>query len=129
MAGRVEESDGATALVEMASEALWPVATWNWVGVLFYGAVVAWMWGRGGMRYLLPAVVVWIVGEFLWTTDHHAGLLLLLTVVAGVWLACGFGAASGSLGGAGGGLGDGAGAGGAGGLGGGGGVAGLGGDL
>jgi len=30
--------------------------------------------------------VLWLVGEFLWTTDHHAGMLLL-TMVAGCWIA------------------------------------------
>ena len=76
----------AVTVVELFSELLWPIAGSSLLGLLLLGLMLVWARKHGGLVYLVPAGVLWLVGEFLWTTDHHAGLLLL-TMVAGCWIA------------------------------------------
>ena len=73
-------------LVELASEVLWPIAVSSLLGCAFLLALAYWGWRWRGLRYFLPALALLLVGEFLWTADHHSGMLLL-ALFAGVWLA------------------------------------------
>ncbi len=75
----------AVTFVELMSELLWPLADSSLLGLALVGLMLWWARAHGGLVYFVPAVVLWVVGEFLWTTDHHAGMLLL-TLIAGVWL-------------------------------------------
>jgi hypothetical protein len=73
------------AVVELLSELLWPIADSSLLGLALLVLMLWWARAHGGLVYFAPALVLWLVGEFLWTTDHHAGMLLL-TLLAGVWL-------------------------------------------
>jgi len=77
--------EAAVTGIELLSEALWPIAGSNVLGFLLLGAMLLWARRHGGLVYFVPAGVLWLVGEFLWTTDHHAGMLLL-TLMAGCWV-------------------------------------------
>ena len=70
---------------EWFSELFWPIATSNLLAGACVLALVVWAWRRRGLLYLLPALALWLFGEFLWAADHHAGLLFV-TVLACVWL-------------------------------------------
>ena len=78
--------EAAVTVVELFSELLWPIAGSSLLGLCLLGLMLVWAWRFGGLVYLLSAGVLWLVGEFLWTTDHHAGMLLL-TLIAGCWVA------------------------------------------
>jgi hypothetical protein len=75
----------AVTLLELMSELLWPIAGSSLLGCVFLAALLLWARIHSGLIYFIPAAVLWLVGEFLWTTDHHAGMLLL-TLIAGMWI-------------------------------------------
>jgi len=75
----------AVTFLELISELLWPIAGSSLLACVFLVLLLLWARTHGGLLYFIPAVVVWLVGEFLWTTDHHAGMLLL-TLIAGIWI-------------------------------------------
>ena len=75
----------AVTLLELVSELLWPIAGSSLLACLFLATLLLWARMHGGLIYFIPAAILWLVGEFLWTTDHHAGMLLL-TLIAGTWI-------------------------------------------
>ena len=78
--------EAVVTAVELLSELLWPIAGSSLLALCLLGLMLVWAQRHGGLIYFVPAAVFWLVGEFLWTTDHHAGMLLL-TLIAGCWLA------------------------------------------
>ena len=75
----------AVTILELVSELLWPIASSSLLACLFLATLLLWARKYTGLIYFIPALVLWFVGEFLWTTDHHAGMLLL-TLIAGIWI-------------------------------------------
>jgi hypothetical protein len=67
------------------SQATWPVANSNLLACAFLASVVLWLWKRRGLRMLIPWGVLLIVGQVLWSTDHHMGMILIV-LLAGIWL-------------------------------------------
>ena len=82
-------SDGADhalyGLVETPTILFWGFAVSNILAACFLAAILYWAWHRRGLSYFLPALALWVVSEFLWIADHHAGMLLV-AFIAGVWL-------------------------------------------
>lgn len=78
--------EAVVTVVELLSELLWPIAGSSLLALCLLGLMLVWAQRHRGLIYFVPAGVLWLVGEFLWTTDHHAGMLLL-TLIAACWLA------------------------------------------
>jgi hypothetical protein len=79
-------------VLEFLDEASWPVANSNLLSCSFLIALFLWLRARRRLRMLLLWVGLLVVGQILWTAEHHAGMLLI-ALVAAVWLAADSGAA------------------------------------
>lgn len=67
------------------SQATWPIANSNLLACAFLAAIVLWLWKRRGLRLLVPWGVLLIMGQVLWSTDHHMGMILIV-LLAALWL-------------------------------------------
>lgn len=73
-------------LLDFVSEATWPIANSNLLACAFFVALAVWLRAHGRLRMLWPWFALILTGQILWTTEHHAGMLLI-ALVAGMWLA------------------------------------------
>lgn len=72
--------------ISMATQAAWSLSTWNLLACAFLGITAVWLRSRRRVRMLLPWLVLLGVGEVIWVSDHHLGMLLV-ALLAGLWLA------------------------------------------
>jgi hypothetical protein len=72
--------------ISMATQADWALCTSNLLACAFLAVTVAWLLRRGELRMLGPWFVLLAVGEAIWVSDHHLGMVFT-ALVAGVWLA------------------------------------------
>jgi hypothetical protein len=73
-------------LINIASQATWPVAMSNLLACVFLGVLLAWLRQRRSLRLLLPWLMMMALGQILWVTDHHAGMILI-ALLAAIWIA------------------------------------------
>lgn len=72
-------------VLSFASQATWPLSTSNLLACAFLGLLAIWLRERGGLRLLVPWIALIVVGQVLWVTDHHVGMLLV-TLLAAMWI-------------------------------------------
>ena len=72
--------------VSMATQATWSLSTSNLLASTFLVAAFVWFRKRGGARMLLPWFMLLPIGEVIWVSDHHLGMVFT-ALIAGIWLA------------------------------------------
>jgi hypothetical protein len=72
--------------VSIATQATWALSTSNILACAFLGATLLWLHKRGEIRMLLPWFALLVLGEVIWVSDHHLGMVFVV-LVAGIWLA------------------------------------------
>ncbi len=88
--GENPESGGYRRALEVTLELLTlataPVSTYKFLACGFLTVLLVWLYVRRALAMLVPWVGNIIVGEALWISDHHLGILLIALLVA-IWLA------------------------------------------
>lgn len=74
------------AVLEFFTLATAPVSTFKVLACGCLLVLIAWLWQRRGLQFLLPWLGNIVVSQALWVSDHHMGLLLV-GLLSGVWLA------------------------------------------
>ena len=72
--------------ISMATQAAWAISTWNLLACAFLAVTLVWLRRRGELRMLLPWFVLLVIGEVIWVSDHHLGMVFV-SLIAGLWLA------------------------------------------
>ena len=72
-------------LLSFASQATWPLSTSNLLACVFLLLLVAWLRARRSLSLLVPWIALIIMGQMLWVTDHHVGMLLVV-LLAAMWV-------------------------------------------
>jgi hypothetical protein len=72
--------------ISMATQAAWAISTRNLLACAFLAVTLVWLRRRGELRMLLPWFVLLLIGEVIWVSDHHLGMVFV-ALIAGLWLA------------------------------------------
>lgn len=75
----------AEDFLSFASQATWPISTSNLLACAFLVTLALWLRERSALRLLIPWMALIIIGQVLWVTDHHVGMLLI-TLLAAMWI-------------------------------------------
>ncbi len=75
-----------TAAINLANQATWPIATSKLTACIFLTGLGLWLKARRGLRFAVPALALLLLGQVLWSVDHHSGMFFV-ALIAAAWLA------------------------------------------